>query len=154
MVANHTQVHRGRVLGLGIARAFVLVGLDAQPVRVEVSTTRGPSFFQWWGWPRPPYVSHVCGLLASLGVLLDEHAVTVASPWATSEGPEPRWTCVQFCRGRSGAWHAGVRAMRDAMICYLNRFPVHLPARLLGNSNACACTASSSESVKLSPLRD
>jgi magnesium chelatase family protein len=68
------------VLGLGIARAFVLVGLDAQPVRVEVSTTRGPSFFQMVGLAEAAVREsrvRVASALATLGVLLDEHAVTV-----------------------------------------------------------------------------
>lgn len=80
MVANQTQVQRGRVLGLGITRAFVLLGLDAQPVRVEVTTSRGPSFFQMVGLAEAAVREsrvRVASALATLGVLLDEHAVTV-----------------------------------------------------------------------------
>jgi magnesium chelatase family protein len=68
------------VLGLGIARAFVLVGLDAQPVRVEVTTSRGPSFFQMVGLAEAAVREsrvRVASALAIIGVLLDEYAITV-----------------------------------------------------------------------------
>jgi len=68
------------VLGLGIAQAFVLIGLDAHSVRVEVTTTRGPAFFQMVGLAEAAVREsrvRVASALASLGVLLDEYAVTV-----------------------------------------------------------------------------
>lgn len=68
------------MLGLGVAQAFVLLGLDAQPVRVEVTTTRGPSFFQMVGLAEAAVREsrvRVASALALLGVLLDEYAVTV-----------------------------------------------------------------------------
>ena len=80
MLANQAPVIRGRVLGLGIAQAFVLLGLDAQPVRVEVTTTRGPSFFQMVGLAEAAVREsrvRVASALANLGVLLDEYAITV-----------------------------------------------------------------------------
>ena len=80
MVANLVPVIRGRVLGLGITKAFVLVGLDAHLVRVEVTTTRGPAFFQMVGLAEAAVREsrvRVASALASLGVLLDEYAVTV-----------------------------------------------------------------------------
>jgi magnesium chelatase family protein len=80
MLANQMPVARGRVLGLGIARAFVLLGLEAQPVRVEVTTTRGPSFFQMVGLAEAAVREsrvRVASALANLGVLLDEYAITV-----------------------------------------------------------------------------
>lgn len=78
--ANQMSVIRGRVLGLGVAHAFVLVGLDAQAVRVEVTTTRGPAFFQMVGLAEAAVREsrvRVASALATLGVLLDEYAVTV-----------------------------------------------------------------------------
>ena len=80
MVTNPPAIIRGRVLGLGIAQAFVLLGLDAHSVRVEVTTTRGPAFFQMVGLAEAAVREsrvRVASALASLGVLLDEFAVTV-----------------------------------------------------------------------------
>ena len=80
MVVNQATVIRGRVLGLGITRAFVLLGLDAHSVRVEVTTTRGPAFFQMVGLAEATVREsrvRVASALANFGVLLDEYAVTV-----------------------------------------------------------------------------
>ena len=80
MVSTPSAVIRGRVLGLGIAQAYVLIGLDAHPVRVEVTTTRGPAFFQMVGLAEAAVREsrvRVASALAGLGVLLDEYAVTV-----------------------------------------------------------------------------
>jgi magnesium chelatase family protein len=71
---------RGRVLGLGTGHAAVLVGLEAQAVRVEVSCTRGPSFFQMVGLAEAAVREsrvRVTNALARLGHLLDEYAITV-----------------------------------------------------------------------------
>ncbi len=75
-----TPLIRGRVLGLGIANTGVLVGLDAYPVSVEVTSTRGPSFFQMVGLAEAVVREsrvRVTSSLARLGVLLDEYAITV-----------------------------------------------------------------------------
>jgi len=80
VIAAAPQVIRGRVIGLGIAQAYVLIGLEAHPVRVEVTTTRGPAFFQMVGLAEAAVREsrvRVASALASLGVLLDEFAVTV-----------------------------------------------------------------------------
>jgi magnesium chelatase family protein len=80
MSASIAPIIRGRVLGLGIAQAFVLIGLDALPVRVEVATTRGPAFFQMVGLAEAAVREsrvRVASALARLGILLDEYAVTV-----------------------------------------------------------------------------
>ena len=80
MVVNPPPTIRGRVLGLGTAQAFVLLGLDAHSVRVEVTTTRGPAFFQMVGLAEAAVREsrvRVASALAALGVLLDEFAVTV-----------------------------------------------------------------------------
>ena len=80
MVNGQLPIIRGRALGLGIAQAFVLLGLDAHAVRVEVTTTRGPAFFQMVGLAEAAVREsrvRVASALATLGVLLDEFAVTV-----------------------------------------------------------------------------
>ncbi len=80
MVNSPPPIMRGRSLGLGIAQAFVLLGLDAHSVRVEVTTTRGPAFFQMVGLAEAAVREsrvRVASALATLGVLLDEFAVTV-----------------------------------------------------------------------------
>ncbi len=59
---------------------MALVGIDAQPIDVEVCCTRGPAFFQLVGLAEAAVREarvRVAGALASLGVLLDEYAITV-----------------------------------------------------------------------------
>lgn len=71
---------RGSMLGLGVANANVLLGLEAQPVRVEVACTRGPAFFQMVGLAEAVVREsrvRVTSALLRVGVLLDEYAVTV-----------------------------------------------------------------------------
>ena len=71
---------RGRVLGISTAHAGVLVGLEAHAVRIEVSSTRGPSFFQMVGLAEATVREsrvRVVSALARLGHLLDEYAITV-----------------------------------------------------------------------------
>ncbi|MGC4068984.1 MAG: YifB family Mg chelatase-like AAA ATPase [Polyangiaceae bacterium] len=71
---------RGRVLGIATSHAEVLLGLDAHAVRVEVSSTRGPSFFQMVGLAEAAVREsrvRVSSALARLGHLLDEYAITV-----------------------------------------------------------------------------
>ncbi|MGC4092531.1 MAG: magnesium chelatase domain-containing protein [Polyangiaceae bacterium] len=70
----------GAPLGRATSHGSVLVGLDAQPVRIEVCCTRGPAFFQMVGLAEAAVREarvRVASALASLGVLLAEYAVTV-----------------------------------------------------------------------------
>jgi magnesium chelatase family protein len=67
---------------LGYARVHTssLIGLSPHPVTVEVSCTRGPPFFQMVGLAEAVVREarvRICSALASLGVLLDEYAITV-----------------------------------------------------------------------------
>jgi len=76
----HTSTICGPELGLAIAEASALIGLDAHPIQVEVSSTRGPSFFQLVGLAEAAVREarvRVASALARLGVLLDEYAITV-----------------------------------------------------------------------------
>jgi magnesium chelatase family protein len=78
--AAHTNTICGPELGLAIADASALIGLDAHPIQVEVSSTRGPSFFQMVGLAETAVREarvRVASALARLGVLLDEYAITV-----------------------------------------------------------------------------
>ncbi|MEO8903327.1 MAG: magnesium chelatase domain-containing protein [Polyangiaceae bacterium] len=76
----HTQPICGPELGLAVAEASTLIGLEAHPIQVEVSSTRGPSFFQMVGLAEAAVREarvRVASALARLGVLLDEYAITV-----------------------------------------------------------------------------
>ncbi|HYQ43549.1 MAG TPA: YifB family Mg chelatase-like AAA ATPase [Polyangiaceae bacterium] len=76
----HIATICGPELGLAIAEASALIGLDAHPIQVEVSSTRGPSFFQMVGLAEAAVREarvRVASALARLGVLLDEYAITV-----------------------------------------------------------------------------
>ena len=76
----HTSTICGPELGLAVAEASSLIGLDAHPIQVEVSSTRGPSFFQLVGLAEAAVREarvRVQSALARLGVLLDEYAITV-----------------------------------------------------------------------------
>jgi magnesium chelatase family protein len=76
----YTTTICGPELGLAIAEASALIGLDAHPIQVEVSSTRGPSFFQMVGLAEAAVREarvRVASALARLGVLLDEYAITV-----------------------------------------------------------------------------
>jgi magnesium chelatase family protein len=76
----HTTTICGPELGLAVAEASALLGLDAHPIQVEVSSTRGPSFFQMVGLAEAAVREarvRVASALARLGVLLDEYAITV-----------------------------------------------------------------------------
>ena len=80
MLAPSPAPIQGKPLGLATAHTTTLVGLDAHPIRVEVCSTRGPAFFQMVGLAgstvREARV-RVASSLARLGILLDEHAITV-----------------------------------------------------------------------------
>lgn len=70
----------GAPLGIATSQGSVLVGLDAHPIRVEVCCSRGPSFFQMVGLAEAAVREsrvRVASALATLGVLLDEYAITV-----------------------------------------------------------------------------
>lgn len=76
----HTSTICGPELGLAVAEASTLIGLDAHPIQVEVSSSRGPSFFQLVGLAEAAVREarvRVASTLARLGVLLDEYAITV-----------------------------------------------------------------------------
>src|SRR5690606_28365478 len=71
----------GKPLGLAVSHSSSLIGLDAHPIRVEVSCTRGPSFFQLVGLAEAAVREarvRVASALAKLGILLDEYALTVS----------------------------------------------------------------------------
>jgi magnesium chelatase family protein len=76
----HTATICGPELGLAIAEASALIGLDSHPIQVEVSSSRGPSFFQMVGLAEAAVREarvRVASALSRLGVLLDEYAITV-----------------------------------------------------------------------------
>lgn len=65
---------------LATALSFSLVGLDARPIRVEVDSGRGPSFFQMVGLAEASVREsrvRVRAALQQLGVELDEYVITV-----------------------------------------------------------------------------
>src|SRR5690349_15157161 len=78
--SNAAVTIQGTPLGLAVAQASTLMGLEPRSIRVEVCCTRGPSFFQMVGLAyaavRESRV-RVASALARLGVLLDEYAITV-----------------------------------------------------------------------------
>ncbi|MDC3962158.1 YifB family Mg chelatase-like AAA ATPase [Polyangium jinanense] len=62
------------------ALTFILVGLDASPVRVEVDSGRGPASFQLVGLAEASVREsrvRVRSALSQIGVALDEHVITV-----------------------------------------------------------------------------
>jgi magnesium chelatase family protein len=78
--SSATLVIAGTPTGIATAQASVLIGLEAHPIRVEVSCTRGPSQFQMVGLAEAAVREskvRVQGALAQLGVLIDEYAITV-----------------------------------------------------------------------------
>ena len=69
-----------RPLGSATAHTSVLSGLEAHAIAVEVTCSRGPAFFQLVGLAEAAVREarvRVASALARLGVLLDEHAITV-----------------------------------------------------------------------------
>src|SRR6476620_8881097 len=70
----------GTPLGLATVHTSTLVGLEPRPIRVEVSCTRGPAFFQMVGLAEAAVREasvRVRGALARLGVLVDQYAITI-----------------------------------------------------------------------------
>ena len=70
----------GKPLGLATAHTSALIGLETQPIAVEVCATRGPSMFQLVGLAHAAVREarvRVASALAGIGVLMDEHAITV-----------------------------------------------------------------------------
>lgn len=80
MHPSHAATIMGRPLGMATAHAAGLAGLDPYPIRVEVCCTRGPSFFQLVGLAEAAVREarvRVASALAGMGILLDEHAITI-----------------------------------------------------------------------------
>lgn len=70
----------GTPLGLATAHGSVLIGLDPQPVRIEVCCTRGPAFFRMVGLAETAVREarvRVESALAGFGILVSEYAITV-----------------------------------------------------------------------------
>lgn len=79
-VSSTAQLIAGTPTAIATAHASVLIGLEAQPIRVEVCCTRGPGCFQMVGLAEAAVREarvRVSGSLSRLGVLLDSFAVTV-----------------------------------------------------------------------------
>lgn len=74
------QLILGTPTGVATALASVLVGLDAQPIRVEVSCNRGPGSFQLVGLAEAAVREsrvRVSSSLSRMGIILNGYAVTV-----------------------------------------------------------------------------
>lgn len=72
--------HSAELLGLASASSGTLLGLDLQPIRVEVATRRGPAHFELAGLAEAAVREarvRVSSAISRLGILLDEHAITV-----------------------------------------------------------------------------
>lgn len=79
-VTNAVAIVQGQPLGIAVASASVVVGLEARPIQVEVCSSRGPTFFQLVGLAEAAVREsrvRVASSLAGLDVLLDAYAVTV-----------------------------------------------------------------------------
>lgn len=77
---NAAATIQGKPLGLAAVHSSTLSGLAPHPIRVEVSCTRGPAFFQMVGLAQAAVREarvRVASALARMGVLLDEYAITV-----------------------------------------------------------------------------
>jgi magnesium chelatase family protein len=81
MQALHAvNIVQGQPLGVASAAASVVIGLEAQPIQVEVCSSRGPTFFQLVGLAEAAVREarvRVASALARLDVLLDAYAITV-----------------------------------------------------------------------------
>lgn len=70
----------GKPLGYASVKASALVGLKPNVITVEVCITRGPPMFQMVGLPEAPVREarvRVQSALATLGLLIDEFAITI-----------------------------------------------------------------------------
>ncbi|WP_437625979.1 magnesium chelatase domain-containing protein [Sorangium sp. So ce1151] len=82
-ICRHIRLARRSRRGSGMqatALTFSLLGLDAHPIRVEVDSGRGPSFFQMVGLAEASVREsrvRVRAALQQLGVELDEYVITV-----------------------------------------------------------------------------
>lgn len=75
-----TTAISGEPLGIGSVAASVVVGIEAQPIEVEVCSSRGPSSYQMVGLAEAAVREarvRVSSALSGLGVLVDEYALTV-----------------------------------------------------------------------------
>lgn len=78
--SSAAQIIAGTPTGIATAQTSVLIGLEAHPISVEVSCTRGPAFFQMVGLAEAAVREssvRVRGALARLGVLVDQYAITI-----------------------------------------------------------------------------
>jgi len=79
-LSSAVAVVQGQPLGIAVAQASVVVGLEARAIQVEVCSSRGPAFFQLVGLAEAAVREsrvRVASALAGLDVLIDEYAVTV-----------------------------------------------------------------------------
>jgi magnesium chelatase family protein len=79
-LTSAVAIVQGQPLGIAVAAASVVVGLEARAIQVEVCSSRGPAFFQLVGLAEAAVREsrvRVASSLAGLDVLLDEYAVTV-----------------------------------------------------------------------------
>jgi Mg-chelatase subunit ChlI-like protein len=70
----------GKPLAYAALRSSALLGLEPHLVTIEVSCTRGPPLFRMVGLPEAPVREarvRIASALATLGVLLDEYAITI-----------------------------------------------------------------------------
>ena len=70
----------GKPLAYAAVRSSSLLGMDPHLVTIEVSCTRGPPLFRMVGLPEAPVREarvRIASALATLGVLLDEYAITI-----------------------------------------------------------------------------
>jgi len=70
----------GKPLAYAVLRSSSLLGLEPHLVTIEVSCTRGPPLFRMVGLPEAPVREarvRIASALATLGVLLDEYAITI-----------------------------------------------------------------------------
>ena len=75
-----TAAISGEPLGIGSVAASVVVGIEAQPIEVEVCSSRGPSSYQMVGLAEAAVREarvRVSSALSGIGVLIDEYAITV-----------------------------------------------------------------------------
>lgn len=70
----------GKTLGLAVAQATTLIGLDSHAISVEACSSRGPSSYQMVGLAEAAVKEsrvRVATALARLGLFVDEYAITI-----------------------------------------------------------------------------